>query len=410
MSGKRLLDSLALLKASSAVVSKHIALRRQQVDVYQRTSSIARVFKSQTEWVTSIIKSTAGNAFKGEVSQTEVDANRRIFEKRSGLDGDHDYEKPETNTNAQPVPISELNVQPEEGESQFLRGGASPPIEPKKMGSGVDNRTYSDLSRPGFGRGASISNDGGTKKVLQPVSSVKGAITVPRIQSALLNPDRRRDLQKHTKHDIPSTFAEAQIVSSQVLQDVFYTPTQKTSQVSSSLPSVKLPMVTEDTQDLNGQVSSKVLNQEVFYSAVIKKTNEPPIPEGQAVPEHQQPSNEIFSEIFHSPRVAKMLKGESKRALAVENSPLLKHREFAPGRDQEKLKIPSSGQNLSRKTGDSEPVNLLGTLRKADSEEIRDLAEDSTKDSRSVFSATRGVRNDTSFVLGDFFDKLIVIM
>ena len=56
MSGKRLLDSLALLKASSAVVSKHIALRRQQVNVYERTSAIARVFKNQTECYSSIVK------------------------------------------------------------------------------------------------------------------------------------------------------------------------------------------------------------------------------------------------------------------------------------------------------------------------------------------------------------------
>lgn len=405
MSGKRLLDSLALLKASSAVVSKHIALRRQQVDAYERTSSIIRVFKSQTESVTSIVKSIPRNAFQSEGSQTNVDVNRTPFENKSDLDEDHNYKKPETNRNAQPLPISELNVQREKGKSQFLRDGAFSPIEPTKKGFGVDNRTSSDLSRPGLGRSASISNDEGTKEVLQPVSPVRDAIPVPGIQSALLDPDGGRNLQKHTEKDIPSTFAEAQTVSSQVLQDVFHTPNQKTSQVSSSLPSVQLPMITEDTQELNGPVSNKSLNQDVFYSAVIKKTNETPIPEGQAVPEQQQPSDEIFSEIFHSPRVAKMLKGKSKRALAVENSslhvgqgPLLKNRELAQGRDQEKVGIRSSGQNLSRNTGRLEPINLLGTLRNADTQEVRNLAEDFAKDSRCASSATRCVRTDTSFI------------
>lgn len=405
MSGKRLLDSVSLLKASSAVVSKHIALRRQQVDVYEKTSSIARVFKSQTEWVTSIIKSIPGNAFKREVGETVVDANRTPFENKSGLDKGPDYEKPQTSPNAQPLPISELDVREERGKGQFLRDGALSPIELIKNVSGVDNRVSSDLPLPGPGRGLSISNYGGTKKLLQPVSPVMDAIPVPGIQSVLLNPGAGRDLQKHAEKYIPITFAEAQTVSSQVLQDVFYTPTQKTSQVSSSLPPVKLPMVAEDTQELNGQVSSEVLNQDVFYSAVIKKTSETPIPGGQVVPEQQQHSHEIFSEIFHSPRVAKMLKGKSTRAPAVENSslhigqdPLLKHRDLAQGGDQENVSIRSTGQNISRNTGGSEPVNLLGTLRKADTEEVCNPAEDLAKDSHSASSITRGVRTEALFI------------
>lgn len=402
MSGKRLLDGVALLKASTAVASKHIALRRHQVKVYGRTSSIARVFKSQIEWV---VKSIPENATKMEVSQTGVDENITTFEKKSGLGKDHRYNKLETNTNFQPLPLSELDVEREKGNSQFLHDGSSPPDESTENGSGIDDRTSSDLLRSGLGRSTSISNDEGIEKVLQPVSPVRDAIPVPGIQSALLNPNGGRDLQKHDEKDIPSTFAEAQTVSSHVLQDVFYTPTRKASQISSSLPPVKLPMVTivtEHTQELNSQVSSEVSNQDVLYSAVMKQTNRTPIPEGQAVPEQQQPSDEIFPEIFHSPRVAKMLRGNPKRALDVENSslhigqgPLLKYRELAQGRNQEKAKIRSSGQNLPRNIDDSEPVYLLGTLREADTQEVRNnLAEDLAKDSRSTYSATRGVRID----------------
>lgn len=352
MSGKRLLDGVALFKASTAVASKHIALRRQQVNVYERTSSIARIFKSQTEWVTSIVKSIPGNATKMDVSQSGVDE-------------------------------------------------ALPPIETTENGSGIDNKTSSGLSRPGLGRGTSISNGEGIGKVLQPVSPVRDAIPVPVIQSGLLNQDGGRDLRKHYEKDIPSAFAEAQTVSSQVLQDVFHNPTRKISQVSSSLPPVKLPMITEHTQELNGQVSSEDSNQDVLYSAVMKETNGTPIPEGQAVPEQQQPSDDLFPEIFHSPRVATMLRGEPKRALAVEKSrlqigqgPLLKYRELAQGRDQANVKIRPSGQNLPKNIADSEPVNLFGTIGEADTEEIRNLAEDLAKDSRSTSSLTRGVRID----------------
>lgn len=394
MSGKRLLDGVALLKASSAVASKHIALRRQQVNVYKRTSSIVKVFKSQTEWVTSIFKSIPGNATKIAVSQISVDESIIPFEKKYGLGKDHSYKKLEIITNVQPLPISELDVERQKGRRQSL-------IEPTEIGSEIDNRASPDLSRPGLGRGTSISNDEGIEKILQPVSSFKGAIPVPVIQSASLSSDGGRDSQKHDEKYISSTFTEAQTVSSQVLQDVFYTPTRRTSQVSSSLPPIKLPTVTKHTQELNSQVSSEVSNQDVLCSAVIKETNGTPIPEGQAVPEQRQTSNEIFSEIFHSPRVAKLLRGDPKQALAVESSsphigqgPFLTYREFAQGRDQETSVIRSSGQNQPRNIDDSKSVNLLGTLRKADTEEVRNLAEDLAKDRCSTSSATRGVRID----------------
>lgn len=417
MSGKRLLDCVALLKASTTVASKHISLRRQQVSIYERTSSIVRVFKNQIEWVTPIVKSIPGNATKMDVSQPGVDENITPVEKKPVFGKDHSYKKLEANTNFQPLPISEPDVEREKGKSQFLRDGLLPPIEPTENRSGIDKRTSSGLPRPGLGRGTSIRNEEGIEKVLQPVSQVRDAIPVPGIQSALPNPDGRRDLPKHDGEDIPSAYAEAQTVSSQVLQDVFYTPARKISQVSSSLPPVKLPMVTEHTQELNGQVSSEYSSQDVLYSAIMKETNGSPIPEGQAVPEQQQPSDEIFPEIFHSPQVAKMIRGEPKRALAVENTnlhigqgSLLKYRQLAQGRDQVKVKIRSSGQNLPRNIDDSEPVNLFSTLREADTEEVRNLAKDFAKDSRSTSSVTRGVRIDILSVSGDFNDKLMVIL
>ncbi|KAK5742494.1 hypothetical protein LTR17_003296 [Elasticomyces elasticus] len=52
MSGKRLLDAAALLSTSSSIAKQHFALRRQQWDVYTRTSSLAKAVKSQTDRVT----------------------------------------------------------------------------------------------------------------------------------------------------------------------------------------------------------------------------------------------------------------------------------------------------------------------------------------------------------------------
>lgn len=402
MSGRRLLDAVALLRASTAVASKHIALRRHQMNVYERTSSITRVFKSEIERVTSIIKSITGNSIKIGVRQTGVEENIAPFGKKSGLGKDHPYKRLDSYATDQPLPISELDVEREIGKSQFPQDGASPPIESTENGSGIDNRTSAEFLRSGLGRATSISNDEGIGKVLQPVSPVRDDIPAPRIQSASMFSDGRRDLQRHDEKDTPSTIAEAQTIPSKVLQDVFYASTRKTSHVSSSLPPAKLPIITGHTEELNGQVPSHVSNQDVLFSTVMKQTNRVPIPEGQAVPAQQQPSDEILPEIVHSPRVAKMLRGKPKQAVAMENSsipiaqgPLLKYRKLAQGRNQEKVKIRSNGQSLPTNIDDSEPNYLLGTLREADTEEVRNnLAEDLAKDSHSASSATRGVRID----------------
>ncbi|KAK5694254.1 hypothetical protein LTR97_009876 [Elasticomyces elasticus] len=50
--GKRLLDAAALLATSSSIAKQHFILRRQQWDVYTRTSSLAKAVKSQTDRVT----------------------------------------------------------------------------------------------------------------------------------------------------------------------------------------------------------------------------------------------------------------------------------------------------------------------------------------------------------------------
>ncbi|KAK3647308.1 hypothetical protein LTR56_008139 [Elasticomyces elasticus] len=50
--GKRLLDAAALLTTSSSIAKQHFNLRRQQWDVYTRTSSLAKAVKSQTDRVT----------------------------------------------------------------------------------------------------------------------------------------------------------------------------------------------------------------------------------------------------------------------------------------------------------------------------------------------------------------------
>jgi aarF domain-containing kinase len=52
MAGRRLLDAAKLLHATRTVAKQHLALRSEQLDVYNKTSSLARAVKSQTDRVT----------------------------------------------------------------------------------------------------------------------------------------------------------------------------------------------------------------------------------------------------------------------------------------------------------------------------------------------------------------------
>lgn len=80
MSGRRLLDAAALLKASRGVVAKHLTLRQQQLESYNKTSSVSKAVKSQTDRVTLTVKAASvlaerfngpGPAYTSQASQSE---------------------------------------------------------------------------------------------------------------------------------------------------------------------------------------------------------------------------------------------------------------------------------------------------------------------------------------------------
>lgn len=49
MSGRRLLDAIQFLNASTSVAAKHLAVRQRQLDVFTRTSSLTKGIQRQTE-------------------------------------------------------------------------------------------------------------------------------------------------------------------------------------------------------------------------------------------------------------------------------------------------------------------------------------------------------------------------
>ncbi|PWY82984.1 ABC1-domain-containing protein [Aspergillus heteromorphus CBS 117.55] len=158
--------------------------------------------------------------------------------------------------------------------------------------------------------------------------------TEPRATS--LSPDEARKAQRQAEDQIPSLAAghnggapNPLDVSQQ--QDVYYEPSKTTTPGLSGLPRVKLPKAASDIQTA---VDSNI-NADVFNSPVSKE--KPVSSEKPTVGQEGEISDEMMQDIFHSPKVAKMLsrqaaadlsyKGRSampRQAEPVSNEDLLK--------------------------------------------------------------------------------------
>ncbi|KAL9000048.1 MAG: hypothetical protein Q9169_001293 [Polycauliona sp. 2 TL-2023] len=298
MSGRSLLDAAALFKATRSVASKHAALRSHRFEAYKKTSSLARAVRGQTERVASTAKAasdlsrrapqSSGNYSTQPLSQdparpapkvpsqNSVQKSGEAPVTREGLQQDHFYERSQQNSTEHPVPEHDIGVKQEKAKRYPFPDGSIPTAE--------TNITSS----------------------IEPDSSG---------EAASLPPDVARELQREAEKQIPSQAAEPPAPQSSVReeQDVFYTPTRDVGPVLSALPRVKLPKNTVDEQPSVSGVPDEEINQDVFYSST-STGQEPAVPEQQAVPQQNEPSEEMYSELFHSPKVAKILKGRPKPA------------------------------------------------------------------------------------------------
>lgn len=123
-------------------------------------------------------------------------------------------------------------------------------------------------------------------------------------RASSLSADEAKKLQRQSEFQIPS--ATAGHTSSDGLnglnvsqqQDVFYKPSQVSAPELSSLPRKKVPHTTGNVQEGLEQD----INADVFHSPV--KAGEKP-----SVTDKDELPDEMMQNIFHSPRVARMLSG-----------------------------------------------------------------------------------------------------
>jgi len=284
MTGRRILDAAALFKAARGVASKHVAFRTHQLDVYSKTSTLAKAVQSQTDRVTLTVKAATAltDRFNGPAPQYPTLASKPnttpkdpplpsglgvggtlgVTKEAEGLGQDYYYENPEETTTAEPLAANDLHVKQEEAKRHTLSDGSIPPV-----GTILD---------------ASESEGEGSSEILRTV----------------IEPSNEENQRPEL----------------------------------STLPQVKVSKQIEESHQSHKRVADSRINQDVCYPSGSDNGDQA-VPGGQAVPEQEQLSDEAYSEMFHSPRVARLLGGQ--------------HRRCAPSKG---LELPGSKDTLAKES------------------------------------------------------------
>jgi aarF domain-containing kinase len=347
MSGKRVLDAIALFNASRAVASQHLSIRLKQLDVYSKTSTLVKAVKTQAGSTAQVPLSSAlrfGSRSSAASSRQTYSSNagsisEPIPSKESvqkevgkdigieGLEQDHHY-KPEDNSVADDVPSEELNVQQEKAKRHPLPDGTIPTGEAAVGKVKTDREVYHErpatepVKQP-------LEQHMPSPTSLEPESSRKSSIPNPDSedpQQSELSSKDAKILQRQSESQIPSKAAEppgkhayevrrapddggAELDVDQE-RDTFYRAPDNASQVLSALPRVKLPKNMGNVQGGDSHIKEDV-NADVFYSSGVRRGTAATSEEQPAL-ESGEPSEEMVDQIFHSPRVSRILGSEGK--------------------------------------------------------------------------------------------------
>ncbi|CAG8974759.1 hypothetical protein HYALB_00000370 [Hymenoscyphus albidus] len=314
MSGRRLLDLAALLSASRGVAQKHIALRSRQLDVYNRTSTVSRALRSQTERVTETLRAATVLASRLNESAPEwtyeaEDTSRATHNgkeepsprkdlpevvpdvgSKEGVEQDHHYDRSPANSSTDAPPEEEVHQ--EKADRYPLPDGTIPPKDFSENRREIDSDSTSVRSQTETSK-QPLKNEG-----LEPKSTGESTIPVPKHPSPL--PD-----QLKTEFQIPSKTADAfdDSVDKEKEghdEESFSRRSTHTSPATSSLPQFKIP---ENPSDVQGpeHPAEGSLNPDTFYSD--RRTEPAAAPVEEEIPEG------VNLNLFHNPRIARKLGG-----------------------------------------------------------------------------------------------------
>lgn len=408
MAGKRLLDVAALFNASRGVAQKHVALRARQVDVYNRTSTLAKAVRNQTDRVTETVTAASflvsrlnesGPAWASEAtdardeSRTSTDARvpskestggGPVSKPKDGIEQDHFYESSVENSATDSPPKDDLEIRQEKADRYPLPDCTIPQTKSDLNTEPVDHEVLP--SRPqDEATKQPLDNEG-----LQPASS--GVSSIPSAARKPLSAESARKLQRQSELQIPSKTADAlDDTAADPLEqghdgDSFYRKSTHISPDLSSLPRVKLPKHTSNTQEVDSHLPKGQINSDSFYSAG------PPvsIPSAEAVPAQDEVPEGVNTALFHSPRVARLLGSKTQgykqgglELKGVKDTPM-DHTGLAANKDQDTFNVRTSSEQYPTVPDDGAGLHTNSLkMSTVSTEDIEDLAQDISSETNS---------------------------
>ena len=313
MSGKLILDALAVFKASRKVVSSAAALQRDQFNAYSKTSSLANTLRLKEFSAGETVRHPAS-----DLSQAANDANQpRSTETGAGFAGDSSVIAPKQRS---------VQSQTASGQNLITK---NQPFKPRQPDSNAT--THSSLLLDSVGK-SQEKVSGGIRhtpdrikpqiKELQQTS--RGGYSTP------IHPQEARVVQRQAEKQIPSEAAEPPTPSPgkedsgleglyvDQEQDVSFSPPRKTGAVLSALPRIKLPKHTETAQELDEHLPDQHLNADTFYSSTPQNHDS----FGQSthpLNEHNDLPDEVESRPFRSTRAASSLPTDQNKSAELED-------------------------------------------------------------------------------------------
>lgn len=353
MTGRRILDVAAVFKAARGVASKHVASRAHQLGVFSKTSTLAKAVQSQTDRVTLTVKaaSALANRFNGPAPQYPTRAS-----------------KPVTTPKNSPIPngveievVSEGTKEVDESTKNHLYKRSEENTTAEPLVADRLNVKQEEANRHPF------SNES-----VRPTGAVVNASA------------REGEASSKTPKEV-----------------IEPSDKEKQRREPSPLRRMQVPNKIEDSHQNHDLVADNQTNQDVLYSS-DPTNHEQAVPEGQAAPEQDQPSSEAFSEIFHSPRVARMLGGQPKRGapsggLELPGAKGTPAEESKPLRGSDRV---SSSIGTPAPTIHGAPSSLVEssettTAKKRGKEDVHALAAEMAKDAENIPSDASGVSLET---------------
>lgn len=355
MTGKRILDLAALFNASRGVTHKHIALRSRQLDVYSRTSTIARAVQNQTERVTETVKAAIVlgsrlNEGQPQWMNEETSGSTPVYASSGGAPGQPnaaESKSPDAPPKERLQTASqnfgkdgELEVKQAEASQDALPDGTVPPTKSEiKEKIQANQKAADEFKKNSTQNPRSTSN----------FKPAPWSTTTP-YQSPLSSTERKV-AQRDAEHQIPSRAADYDGFKDPLEEghdeDSFYHKSQHVSPDLSSLPRVKVPKHISSVQGTDEHINVKGINSD-SYSDNLEHTHTTKFT-GETL--DQQTPGDINTAIFNSPRVARMLGGKTH----MEKQPELEmkhaketpveHTKLSEGKDQDSFNVRTSTQD-----------------------------------------------------------------